>query len=94
MKSLVEQIRNAAEFDERTTQKWIAKYDEYDLPTPFKAMKHQHAQNAWAFEALEIAVDALKCNETFHSLGGIDDCDPCLAKRKIAALIPGGGEDE
>lgn len=32
---------------------------------------------------LEIAVSALKCNETFHRLGGIDDCEPCQALEKL-----------
>jgi len=33
--------------------------------------------------ALIEAVEALKCNETFHRLGGIDDCEPCKALAKI-----------
>lgn len=36
---------------------------------------------------LDVALDALKCNETFHRLGGIDDCDPCLAKLKIGRMV-------
>lgn len=32
---------------------------------------------------LSIAVGALKCNETFHRLGGIDDCEPCQALEKL-----------
>jgi len=32
---------------------------------------------------LSIAVEALKCNETFHRLGGIDDCEPCQALEKL-----------
>ena len=34
---------------------------------------------------LSIAVSALKCNETFHRLGGIDDCEPCQALEKLRA---------
>lgn len=33
--------------------------------------------------ALIEAVEALKCNETFHRLGGLDDCEPCKALAKI-----------
>ena len=39
------------------------------------------------------AVEALKCNETFHRLGGIDDCEPCKALAKIDKALEGvGGE--
>ena len=31
-------------------------------------------------------VGALKCNETFHRLGGIDDCKPCLALRRVEEI--------
>ena len=58
-----------------------------------KIVEAQHAQMIWAVKALEIAVEALKCNEIFHDLGGIDDCEPCKAKRKIAALVPKGDHE-
>lgn len=32
-------------------------------------------------------VEALECNETFHRLGGIDDCKPCLAKGKFEEFL-------
>lgn len=38
-------------------------------------------------EIAAVAVEALKCNETFHRLGGIDDCEPCKALSKIQSLI-------
>lgn len=38
-------------------------------------------------KALRVLDNALKCNETFHSLGGIDDCEPCLAKREAERIL-------
>ncbi len=38
-------------------------------------------------------VDALECNKTFHSLGGLDDCEPCKSKNaytEACAQIEGG----
>jgi hypothetical protein len=32
-------------------------------------------------------VDALECHQSFHRLGGIDDCKPCLAKRKFERFL-------
>jgi hypothetical protein len=41
-------------------------------------------------EALRRAVGALKCNETFHRLGGIDDCEPCFALAEVDKIMAGG----
>jgi len=38
-------------------------------------------------EALSIALAALECNKTFHSLGGLDDCEPCKAKKRISEVL-------
>lgn len=43
-------------------------------------------------KALRVLDNALKCNETFHSLGGIDDCEPCLAKLKAGRILEGKHE--
>ena len=32
-------------------------------------------------------VEALECNETFHRLGGIDDCEPCKAKAQLRKAL-------
>lgn len=40
-------------------------------------------------DALEVALEALECNITFHRLGGIDDCEPCKAKAKIDEIMRG-----
>lgn len=32
---------------------------------------------------LKVAASLIKCNETFHRLGGIDDCEPCLFLKEI-----------
>lgn len=43
----------------------------------------ENARLASLHAALIEAVEALKCNETFHHLGGLDDCEPCKALAKI-----------
>lgn len=40
-----------------------------------------------ALRALIKAVGILKCNETFHRLGGLDDCDPCKALAEIEEIF-------
>ena len=35
------------------------------------------------------ALETIGCNKTFHSLGGIDDCDVCLALFKIRGVSDG-----
>lgn len=40
-------------------------------------------------QMLEVAMGALKCNETFHRLGGIDDCEPCKAQAQINRIAEG-----
>lgn len=40
-------------------------------------------------KSLEVAVEALKCNQTFHRLGGIDDCEPCKALDQVTTILEG-----
>ena len=40
-------------------------------------------------EVEKVLRGALKCNETFHRLGGIDDCDPCLALKRADEIGKG-----
>jgi hypothetical protein len=42
-------------------------------------------------DALEVMDEALTCNETFHNLGGIDDCEPCKARVRAAKILSGEG---
>lgn len=35
---------------------------------------------------LKVAASLIKCNETFHRLGGIDDCEPCLFLKEIGEM--------
>jgi hypothetical protein len=60
-----------------------------------EAMKHQHAQTQWAFEALEIAVEALESADKFFMDNGdyrgtVPHMRVAIPLNKIAALVPGG----
>lgn len=53
--------------------------DEDDSEEMWKdSLSFKHGANLLAPLLLQMK-SALKCNETFHRLGGIDDCDQCLA---------------
>lgn len=39
--------------------------------------------------AVRVLSEALKCNETFHRLGGIDDCEPCKALAEAKRILNG-----
>lgn len=49
------------------------------LPSPFEELKELEAKLTQATELIEEMREALECNESFHRLGGIDDCEPCKA---------------
>lgn len=40
-------------------------------------------------EIIKVLSEALSCNETFHRLGGIDDCEPCKAQTKALKIAKG-----
>jgi len=37
--------------------------------------------------ALVVAEGAMECNESFHRLGGIDDCEPCKARKSMREIL-------
>ena len=55
---------------------WKGKRDMYDAQTPL------------LLKAIE-ALDEIGCNETFHSLGGIDDCVRCKTLAEIEKELKG-----
>ena len=89
MSDLKTKIRNAAAFSPKEIDDfWLGKAEIND----YASAKHQHAQNAWAFEALLIAVEALK----FECGNRCAEQNPCNAKEaltEIAALVPGGKDE-
>lgn len=86
VKSLIDQIRNAAAFNEKECwNEWSTHTDTPPYSVFYCGAKHQHAQNAWAFEALEIAVKHLE-NEVRRMDCALDK----KVLREIAALVPGG----
>lgn len=39
---------------------------------------------------IEFLPHALECNETFHRLGGLDDCEPCKMRLRLEKLVSEG----
>lgn len=103
-KSLVDQIREAGELDDKAPYKhgWVIDSNgeqeqcEWTYIRCKEAMKHQHAQSAWMREALLIAMG--KINQTMshlnnYAISGNEAL--CLIRRdtedaltEIAALVP------
>ncbi len=71
-------------------EQWIEREakDYHNDGAHYEAIAYKQGANEMK-ELLLIAIEALKCNETFHRLGGIDDCDPCKALAEIREKIKG-----
>lgn len=67
----------------------IGEGEQFALVNEYTKHGMKLASLATLHAALLEAVEALKCNETFHSLGGIDDCEPCKALAKIDKALEG-----
>jgi hypothetical protein len=52
-----------------------------------KGFDSRNAEVEKLLRIIEKLSGALKCNETFHSLGGIDDCEPCKAQAHTITLL-------
>jgi hypothetical protein len=79
MSDLTTKIRTAAAWDREKFDSEVT----YNSEGFVNGARYQHAQNAWAFEALEIAVDALDWHVKHNGASTV-------ALDKIAALVPGG----
>lgn len=89
MTDLATKIRNAAAFDiqDKASHELFEAMPQDTYRSMFaKGARYQHAQNAWAFEALLIALPIL--DEECYCHGETWDCESCEAKTKIAALVP------
>lgn len=50
-----------------------------------------HAEHELLSRAVGVLLTVVRGNETFHRLGGIDDCEPCTALAEVAEIFDGKG---
>lgn len=65
-------------------------FDDEESFMAFELYEDQRVENARLapiHKALRKCVAALKCNKTFHRLGGIDDCEPCTALDELRVAL-------
>jgi len=79
---------NEHDFDSNTESEYCAKgcgekWAIYAIKKLGADLTEKDAEIEQLKSKLKVAASLIKCNETFHRLGGIDDCEPCLFLKEI-----------
>lgn len=83
--SVKELAMKKAEFDDNKSRYVMPRlYEHISRPDLWaQAQQKENARLIPLIKELADAIESIPCNETFHRLGGIDDCDPCLMRFRL-----------